>query len=280
MIGIDLGNHQRHVRLHAERGRVAHHRASGGGESGLQLTRNGGVQRGKNHPRGTLGLGRRNRYFSDLLGDGDLQPPAHRLAVRLPGGTVRGSQPRHLKPWMVLQQLNDPLSNYTGSTQNSDWDSWLWHVCKKSVYITAPDCPRLPSQAQQRSTQFSDTAAIETLWQFPARPRQCPSPLWQWLPMPFDSWEGAARTSGEMPRGLSPAASPSPHGDRPPLHIAAACLPSVPPGKPSGRDAPESPPHFAPERRRLRRELRPWDWCSVSGSHAGLDARFRGIRIR
>jgi hypothetical protein len=40
-------------------------------------------------------------------------------------GAIGGSEPRHLEPWVVLEQLNEALPDNAGSAKNSDWDFLL-----------------------------------------------------------------------------------------------------------------------------------------------------------
>src|SRR5271165_5300790 len=127
MIGIDLGNHQRHVWLHTERRGVAHHSTSRLGELWLQLACDPGVECSKDDPRRSFGPCWRNWHFTHMVGDWRLQPPTHGVSIRLPGRAVRGGQPRYFKPGVVFQQLNEALTDNTSSAENSDGYFLLRH---------------------------------------------------------------------------------------------------------------------------------------------------------
>ncbi len=58
--------------------------------------------------------------FATAGGIERLQTPASGLRVHLAFRTVRGRQPRHFEPGMVLQHLDESLSDDTSSAENTD----------------------------------------------------------------------------------------------------------------------------------------------------------------
>ena len=120
VVGVDLGNDQRHVGVHAEGARVGDHGASGRGKLRLHLAGDVGVERGEDDLRRAIGLGRRNGHARDALGQGSVEAPLGGVAVLLAAGAVAGRKPRDLEPRMVLEQLDEALADHTGRAKDAD----------------------------------------------------------------------------------------------------------------------------------------------------------------
>src|SRR5207248_11272720 len=58
--------------------------------------------------------------------NGRFQPPTCRIGVWATFGTVRGRQPAHFKPRMVLQHLDEALADHARGTENS-YRNFAWH---------------------------------------------------------------------------------------------------------------------------------------------------------
>src|SRR5271165_3832283 len=169
MIGIDLGNHQRNILLHAERRRVAHDGTSRIGKERLQLPRNPRVQRGENHLRRTFRPCRRYRHRAHKVRDRRLQPPADRFFVGLAFRTIGRGQPRHFEPGMIFQQLEKALTYNTGRAENSDGNLLHRHDCKNK-FTTCADETNVKSQHSTVAAYGATrrTQSLETNFNFSA----------------------------------------------------------------------------------------------------------------
>src|SRR5262249_34098347 len=71
------------------------------------------------------------------------QPPARGLGVNLAFGTVGSRQPGHFEPGMVLQHLDESLSDYTGSAENADGNLIVhmstWNFITSDAGIPCPN---------------------------------------------------------------------------------------------------------------------------------------------
>ncbi len=120
VVRVDFGNDQRNICLHAKGARIRDHSATGCGKFRLQFARDVGVERGKNHARRALRRGWRNRHFGDPGGERSLQLPFHRFAVSFAAGSVAGRKPHDFEPWMLLQQLDEALTDNSGGAKNAN----------------------------------------------------------------------------------------------------------------------------------------------------------------
>ena len=120
MVRVDLGNDQRNVFLHPQRARIGDHGAASFGEARLEFRGNGSIQSGEDNLRRTFGCRRRDLHAGDCGGNGCLQAPARSVGIKLAFRAVRSRQPGHFEPGMVLQHLDEALSDYTSSAENAD----------------------------------------------------------------------------------------------------------------------------------------------------------------
>ncbi len=123
MVGIDFRDHQGNVLLHAKGAGIGDDGAAGGGKLGLQLAGNAGIERGEDDLGRARRFGGGNRHFGHGFGNRSLETPARGFRVIKSGGALGGGQPCHLEPGVVLQQLNKPLADHTGSAKNANWNS-------------------------------------------------------------------------------------------------------------------------------------------------------------
>ena len=119
VIGVDFGNHQRNVGLHAQRARIGDDRATGGGELRLQFAGDRGIEGGEDNFRRAFGLGGRNRHLGDVGRDGSFQTPARGFGIGPAFRTVGCGQPRHFKPRMMFQHLDESLPDDARGAENS-----------------------------------------------------------------------------------------------------------------------------------------------------------------
>ena len=120
VIGIHLGNEQRHIGVHAIVARVAEHETAGAREGSLDLLRHIGVERGENDGRvygGGVAAG--DREIRDALRQLTAQP-MRRLAVALAGGALRGCDRGDVEPRMVREQADERLADGAGGAEYAD----------------------------------------------------------------------------------------------------------------------------------------------------------------
>ena len=103
-----------------KRAGVRNHGAAGFGKARFQLGSDGGVERGENHLRRAFRCGWGYLHFGYRRGNGRLQPPARCFGIHLAFGAVRSGQPRHFKPGMALEHLNESLSDDAGGAKNAN----------------------------------------------------------------------------------------------------------------------------------------------------------------
>ena len=117
---VDFWDDQRHVFLHAQSAGIRYDGAAGLGEAGLEFGGDRGVERGEDDFGRAFRCGRRNLHCGHGLRNWSLQAPAGRVCVNLAFGSVRGRQPGDFEPGMVLQHLDESLSDNAGRAENAD----------------------------------------------------------------------------------------------------------------------------------------------------------------
>jgi len=128
VIGIDLGNQQRHIEFHAMVAGVGDHDVAGLGEGALDFGGDRRVHGGEQQLRGVAGPA----IFHGETGDGRRcaagEVPRHGVGVLLAGGAVAGAQPREMEPRVALEELDEMLAHHSGGAQDAYFDSRL-HKC-------------------------------------------------------------------------------------------------------------------------------------------------------
>src|SRR5208283_995408 len=115
------------ILLHPEGAGVADYGATGSGKLWLQFAGDTCIQGRENDTRRALWRGVGDGHPAYPLRDWRLQPPAHGIVVGLPGRAVGSRQPCHLEPGMSFQQLDEALTDNSGSAKNSNGDLLLRH---------------------------------------------------------------------------------------------------------------------------------------------------------
>ena len=111
MLGIYFGNHQRYVLVHAKGARVRDDSAAGRRKCWLQFPSYIGVKCRENHLRRVIRRGRRHRHRRDPIREGRVQLPLHNIAVSLSARLIACREPRHFKPRVMLEELNEALKS-------------------------------------------------------------------------------------------------------------------------------------------------------------------------
>ena len=130
--GVDLGDDEGHVALHAEGAGVGDDGAAGGGEFGLQFASNVGVEGGEDNAGGSLGGVGGDDHLADAVGEGRVQLPFGGFRVGFAAGFVAGGEPGDLKPGVGLEQLDKALADHSGCAKNA-YLMWSLHGCMASI---------------------------------------------------------------------------------------------------------------------------------------------------
>jgi len=81
MVGIDLGDHQWHVRSHSKGAGVGDNGAAGVGKARLEFPGDGGIECGKDDLGGALWIGRCDNHFGDAVGQRSVEAPLSRFSI-------------------------------------------------------------------------------------------------------------------------------------------------------------------------------------------------------
>src|SRR5439155_17723476 len=118
MLGVDFGDHQRHVAIHAVGLDVGEHVMTRFRQPGLPLHR-GLVGQRREAQLGIEVVGRRRqRDVAGALRDRFGQMPVRRVGVPLPGIPFRRREGRQFEPGMLRQQAHEALADGTGGAQH------------------------------------------------------------------------------------------------------------------------------------------------------------------
>ena len=124
VIGVDFGDEEGHIALHAVIAGIRDDDVAGLGESALDFGGDGGVHGGKEQPGGVAGLAVLDGDIGDGIGD-DAEVPRHSVAVLLAGGAVAGAEPDEIEPGVSLEKLDEVLAHHAGGAEDSYWDARL-----------------------------------------------------------------------------------------------------------------------------------------------------------
>ena len=119
VIGIDLGNQQRHIGLHAVVARVRDDDVAGCGERPLDFGGDRCIHRGEHEARRIAGLRTLDVRSATSSGMAPSSRQRRRVAVLLAGGAIARADPRQLEPRMVLQKLDEMLADHSGRAENT-----------------------------------------------------------------------------------------------------------------------------------------------------------------
>ena len=120
MIGVHLGNEQRHVGHHPVVARVADDDVAGLGECAFDLAGDRRVEP-ENISFGALpGVAASTIVLRDVVGQAIGQPPGGGVAERLALRALAGAEPLHLEPRMVREKRDELLADHAGRAENAD----------------------------------------------------------------------------------------------------------------------------------------------------------------
>ena len=122
--GVDLGDDERHVRLHAEVLRVAQHERAGAGERRLELAGHAGIERREHDRRAQLvGVARQHRHVSERS-SGSV-PSSHRVAspYGLPADRSDAASSASSNHGWSREQPDERLADGAGGAEDGDGES-------------------------------------------------------------------------------------------------------------------------------------------------------------
>ena len=128
MLGIDLRDYQRHIRLHAEcRGVAGDERARTGKRWLDSFCLQGGQGREDEHRwRAVVGCGASQPERGCLGWHVALDPPLNDLAVLASRVALGGGHSSQPEPGMLGQHRDEPLAHESGRSQHKRWYSFRW----------------------------------------------------------------------------------------------------------------------------------------------------------
>ena len=128
VIGIDLGDEQRHIAFHAMVPGVGDDDVAGLGEGALDFRGDRGIHGGEEEARRIARLRLFDASRRRRVRRSSREAPRRGVAVLLAGRTVAGAEPREVEPWMTLQELDEMLAHHAGGAEDAYFDSRL-HNC-------------------------------------------------------------------------------------------------------------------------------------------------------
>ena len=125
MIGVDLGNEQRHERIHPVVAGVADDEVAGGGEGLLDVAGDRRVERGKHDLRAAARRARLDGIGAERVGNRRGEPPRRDGAVGLAFRSLAGGEPGGAKPGMAREARDELLADDAGGAEDADVESGL-----------------------------------------------------------------------------------------------------------------------------------------------------------
>ena len=120
MIGVDLGNEQRHVGHHPVVPRVAHDDVARFGECAFDLCRDRRIEPGEHQLRCVARRRSLDDPPRDVVGKAIGKPPGGGVAERFAFRALAGAEPLHLEPGMVREKGDELLADHAGRAENAD----------------------------------------------------------------------------------------------------------------------------------------------------------------
>ena len=122
--GFTSGMSSGHVGAHAVVAGVGDHGVAPGGEDGLGLAGDGGIEAGEQQPGGEGGIERLDHQAGHRLRDTSRKPPGTGFAIGLARRALGGHDLGHGKPGMIGQELDEALAHGAGGAQY--WPRLSW----------------------------------------------------------------------------------------------------------------------------------------------------------
>src|SRR5579883_36290 len=122
MIGIDFGDEQGHIGIHAVVFGVGYDNVACARESLLDLGGDRRIGGGENEAGRVAGLAFLDGERLHHRRHHAAQTPASSFTIGLAGRAVAGAEPSHFEPGMVLQKFHKMLADHSGRAQDSDFD--------------------------------------------------------------------------------------------------------------------------------------------------------------
>src|SRR5262249_6760334 len=120
MRGIDLGDEQGNVGIHAVISGIADNGVAGASEVFFRGTRHGRIERGEDE----VAIERRIEPLNDEIAshgrNRSVQVPIYGACVRLTGRTLGGGNFGEFKPRVIYKKFDQTLANKTSGAENTD----------------------------------------------------------------------------------------------------------------------------------------------------------------
>ena len=122
MVGVHLGNHQRHVRVHAVVSRVADDEVPGGGEGAFDFSGDRRVEPGEHQLRRAARRRLLDGQSRDIVRRRRGQTPRGGVAIGLALRTMAGAEPGDLEPRVVREERDELLADHAGRAEDANFD--------------------------------------------------------------------------------------------------------------------------------------------------------------
>jgi len=119
--GVDLGDEERDVVVHAKVLGVGDDDVAGGGKFLFDFRGDVGVHGGEDELGGVTGLALADGEAGDAGGHHAVEAPTGGLTILLAGGAVRGSDPSQLEPGVIREQTGKILPHHSGGAEYTDF---------------------------------------------------------------------------------------------------------------------------------------------------------------
>src|SRR6266849_6854173 len=119
MGGIDFGNEQRNVGIHAVIAGIADDGIASAGELLFGGTGDGRIERGKDEVAVEGGIEALYDEAAGGFGDGRVEMPANGFGVGFAAGTLGGGDFGEVEPGMIAEHLNQALADDAGGAEDS-----------------------------------------------------------------------------------------------------------------------------------------------------------------
>ena len=120
VVGVHLGDEQRHVGVHAVVAGVRDDGVALAGEAGFHLARHRGVEPREEHLRAEGPLAGGDPDVRHGVGGSAGQAPGAGFAIGSARRAVGGGQLRHLEPRMIGEELHEALADRSRRAQDAD----------------------------------------------------------------------------------------------------------------------------------------------------------------
>ena len=129
MVGVDFGDDERDILVHAEILGIAQHEPARARERCFDIRCNGRIERGKDQWRADLRrIAREHRHARDVLRHHLSTDPSRCIGIALGARPLRRGKLGELEPRMIREQANEALSHGARRAEHRNANLLLWSV--------------------------------------------------------------------------------------------------------------------------------------------------------